>query len=190
MEGGETDILEPDSITPLFLVIDFHLCKSATSEQTNSAELSAPSEAWITYHLLHCAKLIMSGVACNGCSEYTTLISTVQRHASLDHNEKIKFNLFGELFVSTWFLAKIYVGALLWIVITENDNWKKKQQQQTNRQSALKVFFFVPLELLIGQDKVQVYCPSASRHCHGTSFFFFFFTYKCRFNQPRWIHFG
>lgn len=98
MEGNETDISEPDPINPLvFLVIDFHLCKSATSEQTNSAELSGPSEAWITYHLLHCAKLIMSGVACNGCSEYTTLISTVQRHASPSHNEKIKFYLFGEI---------------------------------------------------------------------------------------------
>lgn len=78
-------------------------------KQTNSPELSGPSEAQITYHLLHCAKLIMSRVACNGCSEYTTLISTVQRRASLNHNEKIKFNLFGELFVWAWFLANIYM---------------------------------------------------------------------------------
>lgn len=79
MEGIEIDILWPDSINPLvFLFIDFHLCKSAAEEQTNSPELSVPSEAQITYHFLLCAKLIMSGVACNGCSEYTTLICTAR----------------------------------------------------------------------------------------------------------------
>lgn len=93
MEGIEIDILWPDSINPLvFLFIDFHLYKSATEEQTNLPVLSVLSEDPITCHLLHCAKLIMSGVACNGCSEYTTLISTMQRCVSLNHNEKIKFN--------------------------------------------------------------------------------------------------
>lgn len=100
MEGNENDVLEPDFINPLvFLLIDFHLCKSVTSEQTNPPELSGPSQVRIAYHLLHCAKLIMSGVACNGCSENTALISTLQRRVSPNHNEKIKFNLFGELFV-------------------------------------------------------------------------------------------
>lgn len=51
----------------------------------------------------------MSGVACNGSSEYTTLISTTRRCESLNYNEKLKFNLFGE-FVWAWFLANIYVG--------------------------------------------------------------------------------
>lgn len=87
-EGTEIDILLPDSIN-LFLFIDFHLCKSATEEQTNSPELSALSEAQITYHFLHCARLIMSEVACNGGPEYTTLISTAERCASLKRNEKI-----------------------------------------------------------------------------------------------------
>lgn len=109
-EGSQIDILLPDSIKPpVFLSIDFHLCKSATQEQTNSPELSVLSEAQITYHFLHCAELIMSGVACNGCSEYTTLISTAERCASLGRNEKIKFNLSGELFVWARFLASIYV---------------------------------------------------------------------------------
>lgn len=57
----KTDILLPDSINPIvFLFIDFHLCKSAREEQTNSPELSVLSEAQITYHSLHCAELIMS----------------------------------------------------------------------------------------------------------------------------------
>lgn len=114
MGGSEIDILYPDSINHLvFLFIDFHLCKSATETRANSPELSVLSEAKITYHFLHCAELIMSGVACNGFSEYTTLISTTQRCVSLSHNEKIKFNLFGE-FVWAWSLASIYVGICGW----------------------------------------------------------------------------
>ncbi len=62
MEGIKFDILQPDSIDPLiFLFIDFNLCKSATEEQTNSPELSPPSEAQITYHLLLSAKHTASG---------------------------------------------------------------------------------------------------------------------------------
>lgn len=46
MQATKIDILEPDSINLLiFLLGDFHLCKSATQEQTNLAELSGPSEA-------------------------------------------------------------------------------------------------------------------------------------------------
>lgn len=74
---------------PLFLFIDFLLYKSATEEQTNSPELSVLSEGRITYHFLHCGKLIMSEVACNGGLENTTLISTAERRAGLNRNEKI-----------------------------------------------------------------------------------------------------
>lgn len=74
---------------PLFLFIDFLLYKSATEEQTNSPELSVLSEGQITYHFLHCAKLIMSEVACSGGLENTTLISTAERRAGLNCNEKI-----------------------------------------------------------------------------------------------------
>lgn len=56
----------------IFLLGDVHLCKSATLEQTNSAELSGPSEAEVTYHWLHSAELRVSRGGCNGCSEYTT----------------------------------------------------------------------------------------------------------------------
>lgn len=72
-EAAEIDILEPDSIHLLiFLLGDFHLCKSATQEQTNLAELSGPSEAPLTYGWLQRAELTVSGVACNGGSGYIT----------------------------------------------------------------------------------------------------------------------
>lgn len=63
MQAGEIDIWEPGSINLLiFLLSDFHLCKSATLEQTNSAELSGPSEAHKTYHWLPSAELPVSGL--------------------------------------------------------------------------------------------------------------------------------
>lgn len=46
MQATKTDILEPDSLNLLvFLLGAFHLCKSATQEQTNLVALSGPSEA-------------------------------------------------------------------------------------------------------------------------------------------------
>lgn len=76
-QAAENDILEPDSINLLiFLLGDIQLCKSATQEQTNLAELSGPSEAPLTYRWLQRAALTASGVACNGGSGYITWIST------------------------------------------------------------------------------------------------------------------
>lgn len=94
----EPDVLLPDFVNPLvFLFIDFNLCKSAGGEQTNSPRLSVPSEALITYHVLGCAKLIiMSGVACNGCVEYTTEISSVR--CCLSHNNQINSISLGNYF--------------------------------------------------------------------------------------------
>lgn len=113
--------------TPLvFVFIEFHLCKSATEEQTNSPELSVLSEVQIVYHFLHCAQLITSGVACNGCPQYTTLISTAQRCVSLNNNEKIKFNLFAELFVGTWFRVNIYVSLDVCIELMKRSHLKNK----------------------------------------------------------------
>lgn len=75
--AAKIDILAPDSINLLlFLLGDFHLCKSATQEQTNLVELSGPSEAPLTYRWLHHAELTVSGVAFNGGSGYITWIST------------------------------------------------------------------------------------------------------------------
>lgn len=73
MRAAEIDILQPDSINPLvFLLGDVQLCKSATREQTNLAELSGPSEAPLTYRWLRRAELTVSGVAGNGGSGYIT----------------------------------------------------------------------------------------------------------------------
>lgn len=73
MQAAKIDILEPDSINHLiFLLGDFQVCKSATQEQTNLAELSGPSEAPLTYRWLQRAELTVSGVACNGGSGYIT----------------------------------------------------------------------------------------------------------------------
>lgn len=92
MQAAEIDIFEPDSIHLLiFLLGDFHLCKSATLEQTNLAELSGPSEAPLTYRWLHRAELTVSGVACNGGSGYITWISTQTGEAEPERENKAPF---------------------------------------------------------------------------------------------------
>lgn len=76
-----------------FSFADFHRRKSAIEEQRDLPELSVQSEAQITYHLLRCAKLIMSGLARSNCLECTTLICDSESTVRLSRNEKIKFNL-------------------------------------------------------------------------------------------------
>lgn len=119
---------------PLFLFIDFLLYKSATEEQTNSPELSVLSEGRITYHFLHCGKLIMSEVACSGGLENTTLISTAERRAGLNRNEKINsICLEGYLCRDGFWLR--------W--------WKSKQTSSTSKACWI---FFLSLQFLIGQE--------------------------------------
>lgn len=68
------------------------MCKSATLEQTNSAELSGPSEAHKTYHWLHGAELTVSGLGVMAAHNIQPEYPPGRMGPSC--NEKIKFHFF------------------------------------------------------------------------------------------------
>lgn len=136
MQAREIDSLEPDSINLLiFLLSDFHLCKSATLEQTNSAELSGPSDEQIAYQWLRSAPLTVSGLdvmaAHNIQPEYPP------RRVAPSHNEKIKFRFFSRrLCVKNISERKVEMKGNIW-------RWSlEKQINHLPRRSLFYLFIY------------------------------------------------